>query len=173
MAAEFGVYFREADFPTFDSWQSACRHWTPQIRLYPVDLRTHQGTLPAAFECDEFNLQFEFEITNEWGGLDTAFDGEPALFAHFRCFAAEWEAAAHAALVFMSISNGVFFDPTGAEYQALDSALRYVQDSLKPQWQRLTSDPSQKLAAIKTYQSVNKTGIAEAKAAVEAYLSGP
>ena len=170
MAADFGIYFREADFPSFDEWQAACQNRSPRIRLYPVDLRTHSGTLPAVSEGTEFNFQFEFQISHHWRGLDTIFDGESALFAHFRCFAAEWEATAHAALAFMSISDGVFSDPFGAEYHTFDYALRYVQDSLKTKWQRLASDPSQKLAAIKAYQSENNTGIADAKAVIEAYL---
>jgi hypothetical protein len=42
----------------------------------------------------------------------------------------------------------------------------------KTTWQQLADDPTQKIQAIKAYREETGVGLAEAKAAVEAYIDG-
>lgn len=44
--------------------------------------------------------------------------------------------------------------------------------SSQPSWEALARDPSQKLAAVKAYRAEKSCGLAEAKAAVEAFIAG-
>ena len=41
----------------------------------------------------------------------------------------------------------------------------------KPSWESLARDPSQKVAAIKTYRDEKACGLSEAKAAVESFIA--
>lgn len=60
--------------------------------------------------------------------------------------------------------------------QKLDMVLTHLGLEYTPPtyetWQKLANDPRQKIAAIKAYREAHGVGLAEAKTAVEQYISG-
>jgi hypothetical protein len=129
MAADFGVYFSSANLPTVSQWEQAASDLGVRLRIAPVDLRLHSGTLPIAFESDDYNTGFEFEVNSEWGRPKELADllRTRDAFAYFRCFSREWRAAAWAAVSFAKASDGLLQDPKGTTFRTFEEALAYIR----------------------------------------------
>jgi hypothetical protein len=134
VAADFGVYFASDRLPTLAEWERAASDLGLHLRVMPVDLRTHSGTLPVAFESDDYNTGFEFQLSSEWGRDDAIADllRDKDAFAWFRCFGREWPAAVWAAVSFAKASGGVFQDPEGTSFRSLDEAVAYARAESQP-----------------------------------------
>jgi len=135
MAADFGVYFASDRLPTLAAWEEAAAELGKRLRIMPVDLRTHSGMLPVAFDADDWNTGFEFQLSSDWGRAAASAEllrGKDS-FAWFRCFSREWPAAVWAAVAFAKACGGVFHDPVGNDFATLDEALAYAQAESQPE----------------------------------------
>lgn len=135
MAADFGVYFASNRLPTIPAWEQAATELGIVLRITPVDLRTHAGTLPVAYESDDWNTVFEFQLSSDWGRATESADllRDKDEFAYFRCFSREWPAAVWAAVAFAKASGGIFHDPLGNDFATLDLAIAYAKRESQPE----------------------------------------
>lgn len=135
MAADFGVYFSSENLPALEQWERAAAELGVQLRIMPVDLRTHSGMLPVAFEADDYNTGFEFALTTEWGRPQELAEllRTRDMFVYFRCFRREWPAAVWAAISFTKASDGLFQDPMGTTFATFDEALAYARVESQPE----------------------------------------
>jgi hypothetical protein len=134
MAATFGVYFASNRLPSLAAWEQAARALGVWFRIMRVDLRTHSGMLPIAFEAHRYNAGFEFELVPR--ALEprrNVAPGESDAFASFRCSSHEWPAAVWAAVSFARASGGTFEDTHGTRFRTLDEAIAYARSESPPQ----------------------------------------
>jgi hypothetical protein len=129
VAASFGVFFASDRLPTLAAWEQAASDLGVRLRLRPVDLTSHSGMLTAAFESDDDNTGFEFELRSDWGRDDAFADlhRDKDSFAWFRCFNREFPAAVWAAVSFAKASGGVFQDDRGSTLPTLEEALAFAR----------------------------------------------
>jgi hypothetical protein len=129
------VYFASEQLPTLAAWEQAAGELGIRLRIMPVDLRTHAGMLPVAFEDDDWNSGFEFQLRPDWGRAEESaeFLRDKDMFAWFRCFRSEWPAAAWAAVAFAKASGGVFHNPLGKDFATLDQAIAYARAESQPE----------------------------------------
>jgi hypothetical protein len=129
VAADFGVYFVSDQLPTLAAWEQVAAELGVRLRVMPVDLRKHSGVLPVAFEADDYNTGFEFQLTRDWGRDAELAEmlREKDCFGHFRCFNREFSAAVWAAVSFAKACGGVFQDPMGRTFWTFDEALAFAR----------------------------------------------
>jgi hypothetical protein len=166
MAADFGVWFASNNLPSLGHWEEAAAALGIQLRIMPVDLRTHSGMLPIAFGTNDYNTGFEFQLTSEWGRPEHLADllRSRDLFAYFRCFSREWPAALWAAVSFAKASDGLFNDPMGTTFTTFDEALAYARTASQQRAAKIKASQDELEAAFREAQQANKRKVEEGKA---------
>jgi hypothetical protein len=122
---DLGVWFASAKLPTIPQWEQAAAELGFRLRVKPVELREHSGGLPIAFNAEDYNTGFMFELRTDWGrsAQTETLLGDRDLFAWFRCFNDEWTETQWAAVAFAKACGGLFQDDRGIDYPSLEAAI--------------------------------------------------
>ena len=130
MAVNLGVWCSTANLPTIARWEQAAAELGFRLRVTPVDLRTHSGMIPIAFNADDVNTGFAFEIRSDWqrspqvapllGGRD--------VFAWFKCTGDEWTETQWSAVAFALACDGLFEDELGTCCPSIEEAAALARE---------------------------------------------
>jgi hypothetical protein len=130
MAIDLAVRFASPKLPTLAAWEQAAADLGFRLRVHPANLLTQTGVLPVAFNADEHNSGFEFQIRADWerSPRTLAVLGDRDVVAWFKCFSGEWTETVWSAVAFAKACDGLFSDEFGGAKATLEEAVAFARE---------------------------------------------